>query len=107
MIKNKLSTLTMVLSLAFFLFASAFTMAPELTANETAEEVTIELVEETPKELIMSGCQTCTFGSNGAPNGCRGAGFCGMSFCEGSCDMSGELCGECAGCDDPTVPCEA
>jgi len=96
----------MVLSLAFFLFASAFTMAPELTANDTVDKVTIELVEETPNESSMSGCQTCTFGSSG-PNGCKSAGFCGLDECENDCDQSGgTLCGECA-CPDPTVPCEA
>ena len=106
MIKNKLSTLTMVLSLAFFLFASAFTMAPELTANETAENITIELVEKPAPALNMSSCYTCTFGSSG-PNGCKSAGFCGLDECENNCDQSGgTLCGECA-CPDPTVPCEA
>jgi hypothetical protein len=97
----------MVLSLAFFLFASAFTLAPERSANDIAEGVTIELVEETAPALSMSDCKTCTFGSSG-PNGCKSASFCGLTECEGNCDQSGgDLCGECAGCSDPTVPCQA
>lgn len=104
--RNKLSTMTMIVSLVFFLFASAFTYAPT-SANSSVdlESMSVELVNDGNVEL-MGGCYTCTFNSQGAPNGCKSASFCGMTICEGDCDMTGDLCGECA-CEDPTVPCEA
>jgi hypothetical protein len=88
--KNNLSNITLLLSTAIFLFASAFT-------NDTS---TIEMD-------YTGSCYTCSLGSSGSPTGCKNASFCGMTFCDsfGGCELSGELCGECA-CEDPTVPCE-
>jgi hypothetical protein len=95
--KNNISNVTLLLSAVIFLFASAFTLNPNLDTS-VSEESLIEM------EMI-GGCDTCTFDSSGAPNGCTSASFCGMTTCEGSCELGGTLCGECA-CEDPTVPCE-
>lgn len=75
----------MILSIVFFLVTSAFTLAPDMTDTPI----------ETPIEVV-SGCDTCTFGSNGTPSGCRTASYCGLTSCTGSCNLQGELCGECA-----------
>lgn len=99
--------MTMIASLVFFLFASAFTYAPTSSNSSVdLERTSVELVNDIKIEM-MGGCDTCTFNSQGAPNGCKSASFCGWTICEGSCDLDGQLCGECAACEDPTVPCQA
>lgn len=104
------ANIILILSLLFLLVAGAFTLAPEtntLHPNTAVEEIANPVSEINLPELeeAASSCHTCTFGSGGAPNGCRSASFCGMEICEGSCELGGDLCGECA-CEDPTIPCE-
>ena len=82
MVKQKISTLTVVLSFIFFMIASAFTVIPEGTDKNDYH--------------FVSSCETCTF-SGGTPSGCTEAQYCGMSICIGSCNLEGVLCGECAG----------
>ncbi|MCC5940621.1 MAG: hypothetical protein JJU37_03700 [Balneolaceae bacterium] len=111
------ANITLILSLLFLLVAGAFTLAPEtnsLHTNTAIEEMAYPVPDLNLPELeeassgCTSGCCTCTFGSGGAPNGCANAGYCGLTECKGGCDQSdGILCGECAGCADPTVPCSA
>lgn len=97
--KKNISNITLLLSAVIFLFASAFTLSPNIDSSISIE-TQIELEE------VRSSCSTCTFDGSGAPNGCTSATFCGMETCEGTCELGGELCGECA-CEDPTIPCEA
>lgn len=111
--------MTMIVSLVFFLFASAFTLVPsnnnyiesnnvEQSLNHNSETKTLEVEILKMESGCNSGCCTCTFGSGGAPNGCKNAAFCGLTQCTGLCDQSGgDPCGECTDCLDPTVPCQA
>ena len=111
------ANITLILSMLFLLVAGAFTLAPEtnnLHPNTPVEKITnpgpelnLPALDEVFIEIeLRSGCDTCTFNSSGAPSGCKAASFCGMEICEGSCELGGDLCGECA-CEDPTIPCEA
>lgn len=110
------ANITLILSMLFLLVAGAFTLAPEtnnLQPNTTVEEIAnpgpeLNLPSLPELEEVASSCYTCTFGSSGAPDGCKSAAFCGLDTCTGSCDQTGgTLCGECVECEDPTVPCEA
>ncbi|NBC02706.1 MAG: hypothetical protein GVY20_03280 [Bacteroidetes bacterium] len=81
--KTVRSNVLVLFSAVFFLVASAFSL-PSANADNMASGANF-------------GCFTCTFSPSGAPIGCTTAQYCGMTQCWGSCDMSGVLCGECAG----------
>ncbi|MCG2588202.1 hypothetical protein [Rhodohalobacter sulfatireducens] len=90
----KRSNLLVLLSVAFFLCTSAFTLIPEANnANASTQSI----------------CWTCSLGPGGVPTGCAIAEFCGMTTCNplGGCELSGVLCGsDCGGGGDPGEPGE-
>lgn len=100
----RLSTITIISSVLFFLVTSAFTFAPKKANSLEMETIEINLQVDAISSSLLefettfsdcgSGCCTCTFGGSGEPNGCKDAQYCGMSSCRGNCDMDGgELCG--------------
>ncbi len=109
------SNITITLSFIFFLISGAFTILPDseysfsIETIETSNSINIDDLYfefEMTSDDCKNGCCTCTMGPTG-PDGCKDAAYCGMTECEGNCDLGGELCGDCEGCEDPTVPCEA
>ena len=98
------ANLTLILSILFLLITGAFTMAPNTETKKDyyssiiSEEITNLddglIFLEFDEAILEDGCHTCTF-SGGTPSGCRDAGYCGMTGCENSCELSGILCGDC------------
>jgi len=91
-----ISTITLGLSVLFFLVASALTVAPLTNAPETSSDIefyeSIEIIDDAIEiSTCTSGCCTC----DGTE--CKNATFCGTDGrCETGteiCQMSGGLCG--------------
>ena len=91
-----ISTITLGLSVLFFLVAGALTVAPLTNASETSSDIKFsESIEIIDAEMEISSCTTgcCTCDDID----CTDASFCGMDGrCESGseiCQMSGGLCG--------------
>jgi len=91
-----ISTITLGLSVLFFLVASALTVAPLTSSPETSSDIefyeSIEIPDiELESHNCQSGCCTCT------STECEDATFCGTKGpCTDAspiCEMTGGLCG--------------